>query len=412
MPVELPVPQFHEVAPTQPRPFVWLVLFVVFMLAGVVSTLLTWPKTEPTGSAWFWTRLIVLPALAWCIAFGLRQHYFDEETDRLSAETEARETDRAMALQFAQEPLAVLGHAYVCALGNSCISEKISLGEKALAALTPRTGGKAVRHTALIVSVTVKEPERYRACFEDLIAQMSEALANVPRAVPLSVRVDLPARVDQNGLLQTWKDCWRESGLRPVNASLLKDGRGLMALDEWLDIKGGPALETFTLFVSVQLHDKPPENSAEAAVALLLGWAPLAERRGLKPLAMLHRPVETDEASLSNAIPTVLLWGKATAAQINDLWQVGLERKDKTTLLNNASDFSTSISQSTDFAGVHDIDVALGHPGVAAGWLATALAIEHAEQTNEPQLIAWRDGSLRLAIAQPMTPVDEAESKA
>lgn len=184
-----------------------------------------------------------------------------------------------------------------------------------------------------------------------------------------------------------------------------------MVLDEWLDIQGGPALETFTLFVSVQLHDKPPENSAEGAVALLLGWAPLAERLGMAPLAMLHRPIEADDASWCDAIPTVLQWGKTTAAQINDLWQVGLQRVDKTALLQRAPDFSVSISQATDFAGVQDIDVALGNPGVVAGWLATVLAIEHARQICEPQLIAWREGTLRLAIAQPMTPVGEAESR-
>lgn len=185
-----------------------------------------------------------------------------------------------------------------------------------------------------------------------------------------------------------------------------------MALDAWLDIKGGPALEKFTLFVSVQLHDRPSENSAEAAVALLLGWAPLAERRGLKPLAMLHRPVEADETALNVAIQKVLLWGKATAVQINDLWQVGLERKDKPALINSASDLSLGVLQADNFAGIHDIDLALGYPGVAAGWLATALAIEHALQTDGPQLISWRERSLRLAIAQPITPADETESRA
>ncbi|HEY1996366.1 hypothetical protein [Paraburkholderia sp.] len=413
MPVELPVLQFRDAAPRPPRPFVWLALFVAFMLAGVVGTLLTWPNAEPSGSAWFWTRLLALPPLAWCMVFGLRLHYFDEENDRLRAEEETIEQDRTTALRFAREPLAVIGYAYICALGRANVAGEISLGQKkVLAASTPRAGGKAIRHSAIDVAVKDQQPERYRACFEDLIVHMSEVLTDLPRTVPLDVRIQLPTDVDHTQLLETWKACWQASELRSASASLLPSEPGLMALDAWLDIKGGPALEKFTLFVSVQLHDRPSENSAEAAVALLLGWAPLAERRGLKPLAMLHRPVEADETALNVAIQKVLLWGKATAVQINDLWQVGLERKDKPALINSASDLSLGVLQADNFAGIHDIDLALGYPGVAAGWLATALAIEHALQTDGPQLISWRERSLRLAIAQPITPADETESRA
>ncbi|CAE6790066.1 hypothetical protein R69927_06355 [Paraburkholderia domus] len=412
MAVELPVSKLGGATPTPPRPFVWLTLFVVFMLVGVVSTLLLWPKTEPTGSLWFWTRLLVLPALAWCIAFGLRLHYFDEENDRLRAEEETTEVDRATALRFAQEPLAVLGFAYISALGRANAGGRIVLGEKALAAVTPHSGGKAIRHTAVKVSVKDKDPERYRACFVDLLEQMSKVLAEIPCTVPLNVRLHLPENIDKKRLLDLWKACWRQAERRSAPASLLSGDQGVMALDEWLDIKGGPTLEKFTLFVSVQLHDKPPENSAEAAVAILLGWAPLAERRGLRPLGMLHRPVETGDLPLNGAISKALLWGKADAAQINNLWQAGLEKNDKPALINSASDLSLGLAKADDFAGIHDLDVALGCPGIAAGWLATALAIEHAAQTNGPQLIAWREGSLRLAIAQPMTPAGEAESRA
>jgi hypothetical protein len=184
-----------------------------------------------------------------------------------------------------------------------------------------------------------------------------------------------------------------------------------MALDGWLDIRGGPELEKFTLFVSVQLHHKPPPNSAEAAVALLLGWAPLAERRGFKPLALLHRPVEVDAMVLSAAVPLALLWGKAEASQLNDLWQAGLKGKDKSALVQAASDLSLGISQSDELSGIHDIDVAMGDPGVAAGWLALVLAVEHAAMTGKPQLMATREGALRLAITQPAKEQGKVEWK-
>jgi hypothetical protein len=401
MPVELPVAKSRSGVPKPPRAIVWLALFVICMLAGVVGTLLTWPKTEPTGSPWFWMRLLVFPALAWCLGFGLRSHYYQEEMERLLAEDDTLEMDRVTALRFATEPLAVLGGAYLCALGSAAAAGKIAQGSSALIAMTPHSGGKAIRHTALTVAEDPKVPGRYRACFLALLDLIAVEVATIPNAVPLAVRVQLPRdAADQELVLETWQTCWLERKLRRVQATLLPAQKGVMALDEWLDIRGGPALEKFTLFVSVQLHDKPAENSAEAAVALLLGWAPLAERHGVKALATLHRPIEAGLGTLIDSIHTGLLWGGVIASKVDDLWQAALEAPDKPDLINSASDISLGVSKTHRLSGIHDVDIALGHAGAAAGWLAVSLAIEHASHTGKPQLIAWREGSLRFAVVQ------------
>ncbi len=91
-----------------------------------------------------------------------------------------------------------------------------------------------------------------------------------------------------------------------------------MALDAWLDETGGPALERFRLFVAVQLHETPPQNSAEAAVALLLGWAPLAERLELPAIATLHRPVAAAHG-LADTIRTAALFGQITPDALTHL---------------------------------------------------------------------------------------------
>jgi hypothetical protein len=402
MPVELPVSTTQEIPPKPPRAIVWLGLFVACMLTNMVGTLFTWPDANPSGSTWFWVRLLAFPTLAWSLAFGLRLHYYQEEANRLAAEEEALDEDRATAVQFAREPLAVVGYAYLCSLGKSNVANTIAQGKTELGALTPHSGGEAIRHTALTLSEDVKKPGRYRACFMELLDLITEKLAAVPVAAPLDVCLYLPADTDQVELLKTWKACWLERPLRFAQASLLPPGQGLMALDNWLDVQGGPTLERFTLFVSAQLHDTPPKNSAEAAVVLLLGWAPLAERHRLKSLAMLHRPVEAASDILNDTILTTLAWGRTTAPQINDLWQAGLEKADKPALVQSASDLTLAVSATDKLSGIHDIDAAIGHAGVVAGWLAVALAIEHTTNDAEPQLIAWRDGQLRFAVVQPV----------
>jgi hypothetical protein len=410
MPVELPVPTSEATPPKPPRAIVWLGLFVVCILANVVGTLLTWPDANPTSSAWFWVRLLAFPTLAWSLAFGLRLHYYQEEVNRLAAEEDALAEDRATAMQFAREPLAIVGCAYLCSLGNANAANTIAQGRAELGALTPRSGGEAIRHTALSLSEDVKEPGRYRACFMELLDLIADKLAGIPLTAPFSVSLHLPSDSAQTLLLETWETCWLERELRPAQASLLPAGQGLMTVDKWLDVQGGPALEKFTLFISAQLHDTPPQNSAEAAVALLLGWAPLAERRGVKPLAMLHRPVEAASEILNDTIPTALVWGQTTASQIDDLWQAGLEKADKPALAKSASDLTLGVAGTDKLAGIHDVDTAIGHAGVVAGWLAVALAIEHATHLAKPQLIAWRDGTLRFAVVQPAAQVAAAQS--
>lgn len=407
MPVVLPVLPERLDEPRPPRAIVWLALFVVFMLAGVVGTLLTWPKTEPTGTAWFWIQLLALPALACALVFGLRLHYYDEEIARRKAEDEVLQEDMAKAIRFASEPLAVVGLSYLCGFGAAGSAKKIAHGETVLAAKFSPCGKDGKRHTSLPLVDNEDGTGRYGACFERLLIRIRPAIEALPRDVALDVRLHLPEDEHTELRLQAWRQCWSKSGLRSAYATLLPAGQGMMALDEWLDVKGGPALERFVLFVSAQLYDAPPENSAEASVALLLGWAPLAGRRGLQPMAMLHRPQAADTAELGDDVQLALLWGNTTPTQVKDLWQAAMLGEDKGALLQMASDMKLALSQAAELAGVHDVDTALGNAGVCAGWLAAALAIEHAEQAGAPQLIAWRENALHFAVAQPAPPSKE-----
>jgi hypothetical protein len=400
MPVELPELGSTEGASRPPRAIVWIGLFVVFMVTGAAVALWTWPNGAPTDTAWFWTRLLGLPALTWCTMFGLRLHYYDEQMQRRKAELAVRAADRERRLRFAREPLAVLAWTYLTAPGSTEVAGKIARGELALNARTSTAGVGAVRHTALELGEDKDAPERYRACFNALLEKISAAVIAVPTNVPLSVRLLVPADVDQDDLLQTWQSCWAAKHLRSATAKLLAIEQGTMFLDAWLDIRGGPSLECATLLVSAQLHVSPPQSSAEAAVGMLLAWAPLAERYGLKARAQLHRPVELDAAGLDDVLSKVLLWGEVTAAAINDLWQAGVPGRYKRALLQAASDSKLAVSQMAGLSTIHDIDLAIGHPGVCVGWLNIALGIEHAAQTGATQLMAWHEGALRMAVAR------------
>ncbi|WP_254074119.1 hypothetical protein [Burkholderia sp. S171] len=382
------------------------------MVIGVVSTLLTWPENEPTGTAWFWVRLLIFPFLACTSAFGLRSCYYEQENQRIDADNEILRMDRATALEFASDPLSVVRYAYLTGAGSRDVASTLDRAAAALELQTSPDGSDAFPLSSLSLAGDDDDPGRYRACFRELIGSVSDSVKAIPHDVPIEVCLQLPADVDQQALVNAWQACWGDAGLRAVKAELVSTDKGLMALDQWLDNKGGPALEKFVLFVAVQLHEVSVQSSAEAAVALLLGWAPLVERRHIEPVALLHRPVEADSDATDGPISTALQWGRTTGDKINDLWQTGLERLDKAGLIKSLSDLSIGVSQTDGLAGIHDLDTTLGYSGNAAGWLAVALGIEHATQNNTAQLVAWREGALRFVVVQPVARADGMGSEA
>ena len=378
------------------------------MLVGVATALLTWPKDQSTNSVWFWVRAVGFPPLTFALLFGFRQLYFEQETERTAAESEQLAVDRAEAIRFAREPLAILGHAYLTALASNDAARRIAGKERVLESQKGPTGSPVIRHTVLACADNPVYGGRFEACFAQLLERLDDALQALPGGVPLEVYLQVPPDEEWDALHTAWQTCWTGFKHRPVEVFQLSQDDGVMALDAWLDIYGGPQLEKFALFVAVQLHATPQANGAEAATALLVGWAPLAERKGLAPQALLHRPVEADANRIQDAVSRALLWGNTEAAEVFDLWQAGMAKADKAALLKASSDLKSGVSQTDSFSGLHDIDVAIGEAGVSAAWLAIALAAEHAAQTAKPQIVASRQSTLRLAVVQPAGPTQEA----
>jgi hypothetical protein len=393
---------------TPPNAIVWLTAFLVIVFAGAALAILTWSKAEPTSTPWFWIRAIGLPALSGAFLVGLRLYYHEQEVDRIKAEDQVDEEDRAEIIRFAREPLAILGSAYVCAFDEIGVAKAVSDGKVLLEARRSSTKKTAIRHTSLTRLDQGLLQDRYRACFGHLLKQLGDKLATLPRRVNLDVYLQVPQNAAQQQLAQIWQDCWTGAGHSMIEAQHLTHEHGVMALNDWLDIRGGPKLEKFALFVAVQLHDIPPENSAEAAVGLLLGWVPLAERKGLTSLAHLHRPVQAEPDRINEAVSRALLWGGVEPAELSDLWQGGLEHADKSALTRAASDLALGVSDTDGLSGIHDIDIALGDAAVASAWLVLALAAEHASNTGKPQLVSSRQNTLRLAVVRPAGETDEA----
>ncbi|AET92160.1 hypothetical protein BYI23_C000140 [Burkholderia sp. YI23] len=399
MPVVLP-PRPETPPPSPPHAVVWLLICAVIMATAVLYTLFAWPVSTPTGTAWFWTRLVGFPALACVILYGLRLLYFEREAERAQAEKDQWMEDCEEATRFAQEPLALLASSYLCSLGDRDVVDFILAGGKKLESQTPVGGVETIRHTALSLIDDALLADRYASCYRELLAAIDDSLRVLPGSVPFEVYLHGGVNLEASELRGVWQACWAEAGYRAVEAIVL-EREGVMALDAWLDTYGGAALEKFALFVAVQLHEVPPADSAEAAVALLLGWTPLAERNGSPIRALVHRPVESLSGNLDAALSMALLSGRADPKTVADVWQTGLAPADKFAMLDISSEIGLGASKTDELSGFHDMDLVIGHAGVADAWLAIALAAECARQTGKAQAVATRQHHLRFAVIQP-----------
>jgi hypothetical protein len=400
MPVELPPERSEEREPPPPNLIIWLILLAITMAAGAVLTLTTWRAGDPTNTVRFWIQLFARPFLVWAGLFGLRTLYWEQERARIDAENALLRDDRREGVRFASEPLAVLGYSYLTGAGTSKVS---ALLRKTTAAASSATkgGNQSGQYASLGLSGDDEDPTRYRACFKELISLIAQFVRKFPSDVPFSIRVHFPEGVDRSALLEVWKVTWSEAKLRAVATSLATSDRGVMELDDWLDVRGGPKLERCVLYVSVRLRESPSSPGAEAASAILLGWAPLVRRHGIRPVALLHRPVESVTRDIGPAMATALTWGQASLDTVQDVWLTGLSGEEKVAISKCVKPPANTAGKSASHETLRDITAVLGDIGQVSGWLAIALGIENALQTESAQLIACHEGTLRFSVVQP-----------
>lgn len=393
MPVTLPSLEPIHAKPSPPSMLVWLGLLAVFMAAGAAYTLSTTPSDPHQRDHWFWFQLLGVPALTWCMTFGLRRHLHDTRGWLHEGEVAARAEDHDDAVAFGQDPLAVLGLACLSAFPEGEAARSLAAGGAPLASRETGSGGPPIRHSAIASGDGgVALVDRTRMVFERILIALDETLRSLPSEIPFDVRLRWPADADHEALMALWTRAWRDRDLPPAPTSRLTDDAGLMLLDAWLDHRDGPQLERFALIVAVQLHDDPPIDSAEAAVGLVLGWPPLAARVGLPIRAHVHRPVEAIGAEeFPDRLGEALLWGKLAASDVKEAWQSDTTGQDL--FLKHAA--GMGVLQSDELKAFHDIPAMLGDAGVAAEWFALAMAVERVSEARQAQMVVHGRGGER-----------------
>jgi hypothetical protein len=167
-----------------------------------------------------------------------------------------------------------------------------------------------------------------------------------------------------------------------------------MPVDAWLDARETRPL----LVVAVQLHDRPPEDSAEAGVALLFLPEAVALPDALMPCAMLHRPAAVPPGELAEGLAFATLWARMDSAAVRQAWLTGFDAQGLTQVTQACR--RAGLEQLTKFEARRMPDSVLGHAGLASDWLAVAAAAEHGADAPQFIILNHTPATCQAAILQ------------
>ncbi|HBR3118383.1 TPA: hypothetical protein L9R53_005189, partial [Klebsiella pneumoniae] len=230
--------------------------------------------------------------------------------------------------------------------------------------------------------------------FSQMIADIP--FTQIPDKCPLVVVFDVTTSLPLENIRHYWDEAWQKNNITfPVEHV---EGRGLSVIDRWLNerIKDKAML----LIVGLQIDPVVTNNTAEAAVALLLGNRLTQE--ALDPLALLHRPDAAPSGELSEGMRMAAWNVPLKESMVKNLWLAGMtgEQRAEAIGCQNAHP-----AQCVKDEAVISLDISMGNAGAAAPWLAIAAATEIARQTQSPQMIICGDTTQKVLWSTLITPI-------
>ncbi|WP_227461265.1 hypothetical protein [Cupriavidus pauculus] len=398
-------PRVRVPPPPRPAIILWAILLVIMIGAGAGLTFWQWPAGKPTNTLGFWCCAIVYPVFAWvlvlCFARGIA---YARRVDAMAINHVSARIEQERHAQ-ASEPLAVLGYAW-CFSGDAQENTAEGIGNGRLkldtrsSAAEPGTDVCArwleVPGLSFSSGNVLLEHKRHQALCNWLVARMIDrlggALAVLPNQTTLHVDVCNETLVDLHEVQSRLQALILE--IAPtLKLELHAHGEHmpLFRTDAWHDrLKPREGRLLVALQLRNALSERLQDGVAEAGVALLLG-RPHVD--GCQPALRLHRPAKGKADGKSEPFDLAVRWGQATAAQIRTIWNHCLS-EDLARPVKSASHFNQQ-------AQWIDVGTTVGDCGGVGAWLATALALEHAALTGQPQLIlSEQDGDLVALVCK------------
>lgn len=370
MPIRL-----DKVPPLAPRPkrpafSLWLGMLLLVCLLGIGGTLLFGDQSLTERPSDFWPLALGIPFLVWCVlGFGRVLIYVGQQ-GVADGWDDAREKDLHGKIRRGRRSQQVLGISVQTALGEPAQCPEIQLDAllseaTVLKSQASRMSGASVRHSALSSDADENPEDILLSIWAQTLADLAPSLAQLPADQPLALLLDVDTGMPEKQWRRVWQQAWRESGIRQPISPV--DGRGLTALDQWLDKR--IADRELLLVLALQFAPQRPEGTAEVAVGLLFGNR--LTQATLTPIAYLHRPEQVRKPTsedLLYATRQALDWAPPESRSVEQVWRAGIDGRGAGVI----AEVLVKNPLSGNKPGLCDLDAMLGHSGCASPWLAVA----------------------------------------
>lgn len=380
--------------PAPPKTIRWLAVLALML---VISVIFVRVFGRYIDNRHFWLIAIGTPVVAWIVSFGFRMWMWSLQDSKANSFDKCRQQWIMRETRKARRALQVLNTTFITAhQGN----EQVSVALKILnnhSIIISQSDWKEDKSKRL--SRILTEPEDtpglvISRLFSELIADLP--VHQFPENASLVVILDVSSSLSFPAVRDIWQEAWQKSGI--TRAVEYVDSNGPGVISHWLDhrIKD----EAMLLIVGLQIDPVVSDNTAEAAVALLLGNRLTQET--LEPVALLHRPDAAPPGELSEGMNMAAYNVPLKENIVKNLWLAGLtsEQRAEVIACQNAHP-----AQSVADEAVISLDMSMGHAGAAAPWLAIAAATEIARQTQSPQMIICGDTTQNVLWSTLITPI-------
>ncbi|MEE9659084.1 hypothetical protein [Enterobacter cloacae complex sp. CARB60] len=343
----------------------------------------------------FWFLAIGIPFTCWfiigsvCVVIwilkGIKANSYDKRREKWIL-SETRKSRRAFQVLSTS---LITGHKVK---GKDDLLNLLITNKSILFSQKDRAGNEGVR-LSLLQDDNNNLSELILCLFNKLICQLP--LSYIPNNVNLVIALDVSSAIPKENINEMWLKSWREFG--SLHSFELMENNGPVILEHWLNSKTKE--NSLLLVVALQVAPIHATNSAETAVALLLGNRLMQE--SITPMAILHRPDPSSAEELESGMRMAAYNVPIKDGVLKHLWLSGLTDQQHAEVVINQN---KSPVRAVESDTVINLDSSMGHAGAAAPWLAIAAASETAQQTQLPQMIICGDTTQDVLWSTVVTP--------
>lgn len=372
----------------------WLIALAVMLSISVILMRIFGRYVE---NLYFWKFALGLPIVLWSVLFASYLLLWALQDSKANAFDKRREQWILRETRTARRALQVLDATFIT--GHSEIAQKeiaiaMQNNESIIVSQVDRKGNESIRMSRVASSPQDTPKFVITNIFSQLIAALP--FAQFPDEVPLVIVFDISTSLPPENIRHYWDEAWQKNKVTiPVEYG---EGSGLSVIDCWLNARIKD--KAMLLIVGLQFNPSDSDNTAEAAVALLLGNRLTQET--LSPLALLHRPDPSPAEELESGMRMAAYNVPIKDGIVKHLWLSGMNNRQHAEVVIHQN---KPPAQAVEGDAVINLDSSMGHAGAAAPWLAIAAAAEIAQQTQSPQMIICGDTTQDVLWSTLVTPV-------